>query len=282
MQRHSSLLVSALLIASGCTGGFTLGPPAIPGSGIAKDETRPIEAFHALDAQNALQVTLAVTQGAKPSLKMSGDDNLVPLVESVVVDGKLILRIKENTNIRPKLPLLVEVVTDQLDRVEASGATDVKVTGGSKVEQFTAAASGVAHLSVTGIQAPKAVATAEGASQLTLAGTAESLKVDAAGASQIKAEDLKADDADVSISGASGVDLREQERRGRRLWRVEPQPPRPARQENRLRLRRLEGERQGVVATRVPPDYNPPIQIRSWRITPCAACSRSVGFPWLG
>ncbi len=131
----------------------------------------------------------------------------MPLVESVVVDGKLILRIKENTNIRPKLSLLAEVVTDQLDRVEASGATDVKVTGGSKVEQFTAAASGAAHLSVTGIQTPKAVATAEGASELTLTGTAESLKVDASGASQIRAEDLKADDADVSINGASGIDL---------------------------------------------------------------------------
>ena len=208
MQWRSSLLVSALFVASGCTGRFTLGPPAISGSGVAKDETRPIEAFHALDAQNALHVTLAVTQGAKPSLKISGDDNLVPLVESVVLDGKLILRIKENTNILPKLPLLAEVVTDQLDRVEASGATDVKVTGGSKVEQFTAAASGVAHLSVTGIQAPKAVATAEGASQLTLTGIAESLKVEASGASHVKAEDLVVDDADVSINGASDADLR--------------------------------------------------------------------------
>ena len=209
MQWRFSLLVSALLVASGsgCTGRFTLGTPAIPGSGVVKGETRSIEVFHALDAQNALQVAVAVTQGAKPSLKIRGDDNLVPLVESVVRDGTLILRIKENTNIRPKHPLLVEVVTDQLDRVEASGATDVRVTGGSKVEQFTAAASGAARLSVTGIQTPKAVVTAEGASQLTLTGTAESLKVDASGASQVKAEDLKADDADVSISGASGADL---------------------------------------------------------------------------
>jgi hypothetical protein len=208
MQWRSGLLVSALFVASGCTGRFTLGPPAISGSGVAKDETRPIEAFHALDAQNALHVTVAVTQGAKPSLKISGDDNLVPLVESVVLDGKLILRIKENTNIRPKLKLLAEVVTDQLDRVEASGATDVKVTGGSKVEQFTAEASGAARLSVAGLQTPKAVATAAGASRLVLAGTAESLKVDASGAGQVEAESLKVDDAVVSISGAATVDLR--------------------------------------------------------------------------
>ncbi len=212
MRRRTWLLVSALSVASGCNARFTIGTPALQGSRVAKDETRPVEAFHALEAENALQVTLVVTPGAKPSLKVSGDDNLVPLVESVVRDGKLILGIKENTNIRTKLPLLAEVVTDQLDQVQASGATDVKVTGGSKVEQFTAEASGAARLSVAGLQTPKAIATASGASRLVLAGSAASLKVDVAGASEVKAEDLKVDDADVSISGASSADLREQER----------------------------------------------------------------------
>ncbi len=208
MRRRSWIVASALSVASGCNGSFTFGPPAIPGSGIANDEARPIEAFHALAARNALQVKLAVIQGAKPSLKISGDDNLVPFVESVVQDGTLILRMKRHTNISPKLPLLAEVVTDQLDRVGASGATNVKVTFDKKVEQFTADASGAARLSVTGIQTPKAVATAEGASQLTLTGIAESLKVDASGASQVKAEDLVVDDADVSINGATSADLR--------------------------------------------------------------------------
>jgi hypothetical protein len=208
MRRRNWLVVSALSVAAGCKGSFTLGTPALQGSGVAKDETRPVEAFHALEAENALQVNLVVTQGAKPSLKISGDDNLVPLVESVVRDGKLILGMKEDTNIRTKLPLLAEVVTDQLDQVQASGATNVKVTGGSKVEQFTAEASGAARLSVAGLQTPKAIATAAGASHIVLAGTAESLKIDASGAGQVKAEDLKVDDADVSISGASTVDLR--------------------------------------------------------------------------
>jgi dipeptidyl aminopeptidase/acylaminoacyl peptidase len=136
------------------------------------------------------------------------DDNLVPLVESVVRDGKLILRIKDNSNIRAKLPLLAEALTDLLDQVTASGASTVKVSGGSKVDRFTAEASGAAQVSVDGLRTPRAIATATGASQVVLSGSAESLKVDAAGASQVKAEGLKVGDADVSKSGASGVDLR--------------------------------------------------------------------------
>ena len=65
MQWRSSLLVSALLIASGCNGRFTLGPPAIPGSGIAKDETRPIEAFHALDTKMPFASQARQYQGCK-------------------------------------------------------------------------------------------------------------------------------------------------------------------------------------------------------------------------
>jgi hypothetical protein len=202
-------VVSAISVASGCNGSFLVKmAPAIQGSGVAKEETRAVLAFHALEAGNALQVTVAVTKGAEPGLKISGDDNLVPLVESVIRDGTLVLRIKDGSNIRTKLPLLAEVITSELDRVEASGASKVAVKGGSKVDRFTAGASGAARVSVEGLETPNAVASASGASHVVLAGSTESLKADASGASQVKADELKADDAVVSISGASSVALR--------------------------------------------------------------------------
>jgi Putative auto-transporter adhesin, head GIN domain len=209
MRWRTWIVVSALSVAPGCNGTFLVKmAPAIRGSGIAKEETRPVEAFHALEAGNALQVTVAVTKDAKAGLKISGDDNLVPLVESEVRDGALILRIKADSNISTKLPLLAEVTTGELDRVNASGASKVTVKGGSKVDRFTAEASGAARVFVEGLETPKAVASATGASHVMLSGTAESLKADASGASQVKAEELKVDDAEVSISGASGIALR--------------------------------------------------------------------------
>jgi hypothetical protein len=209
LRWHTWIFISALSVASGCNGSFLVKmSPAIRGSGIAKEETRPVEAFHAIEAGNAIQVTVAVTKDAKPGLKISGDDNLVPLVESVIRDGALILRIKENSNISTKLPLLAEVTTSDLDRALASGASNVTVKGGSKVDRFTAEASGAARLSIDGLETPKAIASASGASQVVLSGTAESLDVDASGASQIKAGELKVDDAKVTISGASGAVIR--------------------------------------------------------------------------
>jgi hypothetical protein len=209
MRWIAGIVALAVGVAAGCNGNFMFLAPAIPGSGVAKDETRAVDAFHAVDAGNALQVTVAITPGAKPGLKLSGDDNLVPLVESVVTQGTLILRIKDNSNISPKLPLLLEVVTDKLDGIEASGAASIKVKGdsGTKIERFTASASGAATISVEEIDVSQAVASASGASGLVLSGSASSMKVEASGASSVKAQGLKAEDADVSISGASAVAL---------------------------------------------------------------------------
>jgi hypothetical protein len=153
-------------------------------------------------------VKVTVTKGAKPELKISGDDNLVPLVESVLRDGTLVFRIKDNTNISTKLPLLAEVITGELDRVDASGASKVTVKGGSKVDRFTAEASGAARVSVEGVETPEAVASASGASHVVLSGTAQRLKAGASGASHVEAEALNTDDAEVAISGASGIAVR--------------------------------------------------------------------------
>jgi len=208
MRLSAGIVFLAVSVASGCNASFNILAPAIPGSGVAKEETRAVEAFHALEAGNALQVIVLVTPGAKPSLKISGDDNLVPLIESVIRDGTLVLRLKDNSSISPKLPLLAEVVAGELDGVLASGAASVKVKGGAKTDRFTASASGAAQISVEGVESSQAVATATGASHVVLSGSAASLKVDASGASQVKAQALQVEDADVSMSGASGVALR--------------------------------------------------------------------------
>jgi len=208
MRRRAAIVALAAGITSGCSGSFLSGALGIPGSGVAKDETRPVDTFHALDVGSVIQVSVAVTHRAKPSLKISGDDNLVPLIESVIQDGTLILRVKDNSNITPKLPLVADVVTGELDRVEASGAASVTVKGGSKVEQFTANASGAARVSVEGLESAKAIAGANGASHVVLSGSAASLKVEASGASEVKADALKVEDADVNISGASSASLR--------------------------------------------------------------------------
>ena len=207
MRVSVGIAVFAITVGGGCHGNYLVGPPPIAGSGVSKQETRAVDAFHALEAGNAVQMNVTVTPGAKPSVKISGDDNLLPFFESLVRDGKLIIRLKDNSRISTKLPLLAEVVVGEIDGVEATEAASVKVKGVVKVNRLSARASGAAQVSVEGVESSQAAASATGASKVTLSGSAASLKVDASGASQVKAQALTAEDAHVSISGASSVVL---------------------------------------------------------------------------
>jgi hypothetical protein len=208
MRSRAGIVLFATAVAVGCKGNFSIGPPPIAGSGISKEENRAVDAFRSLEAGDALQVTVTVAAGVKPGVKISGDDNLVPFVESFVEDGKLVLRLEADSSISPKLPLRAEVVAGELDEVKASGAARVEMKGADKVDRFTADVSGAAQVSVEGIESSQATASASGASQIMLSGSAASLKVDASGAGKIKAQSFAVEDADVSISGASSVTLR--------------------------------------------------------------------------
>ena len=181
MRVRAWIVLFAVGLATGCSGSFLIGPPAILGSGVSEEEARAVDAFHALDVGNALRVIVSVTSGAKPGVKISGDDNLVPLVESFIRNGTLILRVKDDSTISPKLPLLAEVVAGELDGVDVSGAASLKVKGGLKVNRFSASASGAAQVSVEGVESSQAVASATGASQIVLSGSTASLKVGASG-----------------------------------------------------------------------------------------------------
>jgi hypothetical protein len=208
MVMRAGIFLIAVGVISGLSGCIAIGPPPIAGSGISKEESRPMDVFHAVEASNTLQVVVQVTPGAKPGLKISGDDNIVPLVESISRDGTLILRLKENSNINPKLPLLIEVVTAEIDAVGASGVSGVKVRGSVKVERFAAKASGASEVTVEDLVTKQTVADVSGASRVILTGSSASLKADVSGASEAKAQAFAVEDAEVEISGASGAEVR--------------------------------------------------------------------------
>jgi hypothetical protein len=207
MRSRTGIVLFAAALAVGCKGNFSISPPPIAGSGVAKEETRDVDAFHSLEVSDALQVTVTVAAGVKPGVKISGDDNLVPFVEAFVEDGTLVVRLEADSRISPKQPLRAEVVAGELDEIKASGVARVEIKGAEKVGRFIADASGAANVSVEGLESSEAMASASGTSQIVLSGSAASLKVDASGASQIKAQSFAVDDADVLISGASSVTL---------------------------------------------------------------------------
>jgi hypothetical protein len=195
------------LTASGCGNlGVLVGSPGIPGSGKVAEEDRTIGEFTEIEVHGV--VAADVTAGESPMLKLSGDDNLLPLIETEVRDGRLVIRAKPGQNINPTTPLKAAVTaTKPLGRAEVSGAASCRVAAPT-APKFHGQGSGATSLTLEGLDAEQLDLDASGASTVAASGKVQALTAGASGASNLRLAGLEASTADVSVSGASGAEVK--------------------------------------------------------------------------
>jgi hypothetical protein len=169
-----------LAIAAGFAA-LALSACATRGNGEASAEDRTVDAFHGVDVGGVF--TLDATEGSPPSVRVEGDGNLLPLVETRVEGG--ILHVKTHERISPSVPLVIRVRTPQLREVDVSGAADAKITTSQ----------------------PSFELDVSGASDVTVRGTTQSFELDVSGASEVDAVELRAENVDVEVSGASEANV---------------------------------------------------------------------------
>jgi hypothetical protein len=145
-------------------------------------EERVVARAHAVDAHGAFVVVVHV--GAVQSVTVTGDANIVPLVDTHVQNGRLL--IGTTRDIEPGVPLVIEVTLPAVDALDASGAVEMNASGvhGRRV-----------HLG------------AHGASTLRVAGQLVEGDVVVTGTSRAQLEALQMGRAHVSLSGSSSADL---------------------------------------------------------------------------
>lgn len=201
MRRAVAVLaLAASLVIAGCSG--VVGER---GSGDLVSETREVTPFTGVDVSRAIEVEVAVAAGEAPSVEVIYDDNLIDGIEVSVRDG--VLFIDADRNMRPSSGAKVIVRVESLDRIAASGASEVIVTGTVAAEDVDLRASGASRIEIATLDAGSLTATASGASNVTVdAGNVGDADLDISGASHV---DLDAEVASalVDVSGASRARL---------------------------------------------------------------------------
>jgi hypothetical protein len=161
----------AALVLTGC---------ATRGNGDPSAEDRTVdEAFHGVDVGGVF--TLDAAEGSPATVRVEGDANLLPLVETSVDDN--VLHVKVLERVSPSLPLVVRVVTPQLREIDVSGAADATIATSQPAFELDAS----------------------GASDVKVRGTTQTFEVDVSGASEVDARELQAETVKVDASGASEV-----------------------------------------------------------------------------
>jgi hypothetical protein len=152
----------------------------VQGNGEAATEQRKIGRFKALDFKTIGRVE--ITMGQPTPLEITGDANLLPLIETRVRGGKLV--VMSEKSLSPKVPVVIRMTTPELEDIRHGGAGNIVVKG---------------------IDSKKLNVALSGAGGVELAGKTERLSVRLMGAGDVNAEQLQAREADVRVSGVGNA-----------------------------------------------------------------------------
>lgn len=188
-------LLVVLLASSACA--------RVNGSGVPKTETRSFEPFTAIALKGGLELE---TVSGPAQLTLSGDDNLLALVETTVVNGCLFVSPRQNVSFSPSLPLRVTVSAPTLHRLSASGASSVELNGATD-RQLELVVEGGASLVAKALDLDALQVSAKGGSHLELAGQARHADLEFAGGVDAQAKGLSVAHAVVAAAGGSSVEL---------------------------------------------------------------------------
>lgn len=175
-----------------------------PGSGNIVTETRQVSDFSAIDVNYPAQVI--VKQGAKESVEIQAEDNLIPNLRTQVRGGVLDISYKRENgrHVNPTKFVKITVLVKDLDDVEFTSAGELII---EKLETDTldVSLSGAGSLKLDDIQVKNLSVNLSGAGNTIASGTADHLAVNISGLGDFKGADLHGKDADIHISGAGSA-----------------------------------------------------------------------------
>jgi hypothetical protein len=156
--------------------------PAVRGSGVVKTEDREASGFSEVWLSGSGEVRVEV--GNTDSVTVEAEDNILPLLETRVADGRLNLGTKRNASISPTRPIRYHVTVKELTAIGVAG-------------------SGKFH--VDGVDARRLTADISGSGSATLAGKADDLRLSVSGSGDYDAAKLITKTAKVEISGSGSA-----------------------------------------------------------------------------
>ena len=176
---------------------------ATTGSGKPATETRNVSDFEAIALSGAMD--LVVRQGSKEAVEVTADDNLLPLLETVVESGSngrtLHVRFKRGERVNTKGPIKVNVNVVKLSGLSAAGSGDIRVEG-LKTPLLKLSVSGSSDARLNELTTDALEVRIAGSGDVQANGAAKALKVSIAGSGDVQMSALAADDVTVSIAGS--------------------------------------------------------------------------------
>ncbi len=184
--------------------GLLLGAQALAetvrGEGAYRTEARPVPGTTAVVL--GLPIRVSVVVGEREEITLSGDESLLPLIETVVDNGVLQIRpVRRNLDLRPRQALMAVLNVRSLTRASIAGSGELRLPAyKTPLLELSISGSGDIHLRDTEIR--KLSVAISGSGNVRGSGTAEDSSIRIAGSGDVRLEDLQAKAVEVRIAGS--------------------------------------------------------------------------------
>ena len=167
------------------------------------DELRNCERFHAVDIAGNFNLTLK--QDTVHDVLITANEDLLPKIKTEVQNG--VLYISSAVVLFNSRPITLTVSLDSISAVTANGACDLKSVSTLTASNISINLRGAtkADLNVDVTDVVKLDLT--GATKVKMNGVTQTLRIDATGAGDIIADNLKARHIDISLTGATNAQV---------------------------------------------------------------------------
>lgn len=186
-------LVAVLLVSCGDDGGDR----RVVGSGRVVEQQRDITSVHAVELRGRGRMTIEI--GGSESLSITIDDNLLSLITSEVVDGRLIVDV--DPAVDPTEELEFRVTVTELSAISVAGSGSI-MTSGLDGGTFEISVSGSGQVGAATLSLDRFRASISGSGQIEVDGSAGDLDVSVSGSGRFAGAGLEATAGTVSVSGS--------------------------------------------------------------------------------
>lgn len=175
------------------------GGDTVEGSGKVVEQARSASGYSRVIVRGPMTVQLRNTGSEKITVR--ADDNIVPLIETFVEAGKLVVGVKKNTSFRTRSPLSVVVEFKQLEALELLSSGDVTADAVTATI-FEGTIQGSGDLKVDKLEAETVAVSISGSGNFGARGRAGTVGVVIKGSGDVRVEDLEAKSVAVRINGS--------------------------------------------------------------------------------
>lgn len=177
----------------------------IEGNGNRVTEDRNPGNFQGIDSDGPFEIYVIYdTSLTQPLVKIEGDENVLPYIETRVISGNLEIKTVNNRCLETERPVYIDVFMPELNFIKLSGSGLIRVNGLVQ-ERLRIDLLSSGTIEVFNLDAGYVDVNHYGSGLIELSGTAVECDYTLTGSGQIRAKDLEIDGCYILLSGSGDM-----------------------------------------------------------------------------